>query len=71
MNRYASGLSVTWLSMTLAAAAAGLPQPVLEILYRLPVTPWLSLVLDLQWVQRPAGEDRAAFVAGLRVVTVF
>lgn len=46
-------------------------ETVIELFYKLPVTPWMTLNPDLQWVHRPGGIEGAAFVAGLRVATVF
>lgn len=46
-------------------------ETVLEFFYRLPITGWMSLNPDLQWVHRPGGANDTAFVAGLRVATVF
>jgi len=46
-------------------------ETVIELFYRLPVTGWMTLNPDFQWVLRPGGADGTAFVAGLRVATVF
>jgi porin len=46
-------------------------ETVIELFYRLAVTGWMILSPDLQWVHRPGGTDDTAFVAGLRVATVF
>lgn len=46
-------------------------ETVVELFYRLPVTGWMSLNPDLQWVHRPGGIDGTALVAGLRVATTF
>ena len=46
-------------------------ETVIEFFYRLPVTAWMTLNPDLQWVYRPGGADGTAFVAGLRVAAVF
>ena len=46
-------------------------ETVVELFYRLPVTGWMSLNPDLQWVHRPGGTDDTALVAGLRVATTF
>jgi porin len=46
-------------------------ETVVELFYRVPMTNWLTITPDLQWVIRPNGENREAFVAGLRVSTIF
>jgi len=46
-------------------------ETVVELFYKLPVTPWLTLNPDLQWVHRPSGIQGTALVAGLRVETIF
>jgi carbohydrate-selective porin OprB len=46
-------------------------ESVVEFFYSLPITPWMTLIPDIQWVNRPSGLDGSAFVAGLRVATVF
>lgn len=46
-------------------------ETVVEFFYKLPITPWMTLNPDIQWVHRPSGVDGTAFVAGLRVATVF
>lgn len=47
-------------------------ETVVELLYRVQVSGWLTVSPDLQWVSRPGGDrDRMAFVAGLRVATLF
>ncbi|MCP4902667.1 MAG: carbohydrate porin [bacterium] len=46
-------------------------ETIVELFYRFPVTPWMSLRPDLQWVDRPGGGQGSAFVAGLRVETSF
>lgn len=46
-------------------------ETVIELFYKLPVTGWMVLNPDLQWVRRPAGADGRALVVGLRVATSF
>jgi porin len=46
-------------------------ETVVELFYRLPLTGWLSLNPDLQWISQPGGADDTIFVAGLRIATVF
>ena len=46
-------------------------ETVVELFYKVPLLGWITLNPDIQWVHRPGGTDRAAFVAGLRVATVF
>ena len=46
-------------------------ETVVELFYKAPLTGWLTLNPDLQWVRRPGGSDGTAFVAGLRFATVF
>jgi porin len=46
-------------------------ETVIEAFYKLPVTSWMTLHPDFQWISRPGGTDGTAFVAGLRVWTVF
>ena len=46
-------------------------ETVVELFYKLALTPWMTLIPDLQWVDRPSGLDGTTFVAGLRVATVF
>lgn len=46
-------------------------ETVVELFYRLPLTGWLSLNPDLQWISQPGGADDTTFVAGVRIATVF
>lgn len=46
-------------------------ETVVELFYKLPMTAWMTLNPDIQWVRRPGGADCSVFVAGLRVATVF
>jgi porin len=46
-------------------------ETVVELFYKAPVLGWMTLIPDLQWVQRPAGGEGTVFVAGLRVATSF
>jgi porin len=46
-------------------------ETVIEAFYKLAVTGWMTLHPDIQWINRPGGTDGTAFVAGLRVWTVF
>ena len=47
-------------------------ETVVELFYRLPVSGWMQLQPDVQWVHRPGGRvGDSAWVAGLRVVTAF
>jgi porin len=46
-------------------------ETIVELFYKVPVTGWMTLNPDIQWVHRPGGTDGTAFVAGLRVATVF
>ncbi len=48
-------------------------ETVLELYYSMPITPWLVLTPDLQWILDPGGMDdgRDSFVAGLRAQISF
>jgi porin len=46
-------------------------ETVVELFYKLPMTAWMTLNPDIQWVRRPGGADCSVFVAGLRIETVF
>ncbi len=46
-------------------------ETIVELFYRFPVAPWMSLRPDLQWVERPGGDEGSALVVGLRVETIF
>ena len=46
-------------------------ETVFEFFYKLPLTGWMTMNPDLQWIHRPNGVKGTAFVAGLRVATVF
>jgi porin len=67
------GIGVAWAEIgdIERASPDSTSETVIELFYKLPITPWMTLNPDIQWVDRPSGLDGGAFVAGLRVATVF
>ena len=66
------GGNVENIEVTHRLRAAGLKrETILELFYRLQLTPWLSVQPDVQYYVDPGGRGNNALVLGLRTVVVF
>jgi len=65
------GLFHTSLSGRLQALESRFSETAIELFHKFQWTPWFSIKPDVQYIVNPGGDGRDAFVAGIRMETIF